>query len=158
MLVSAILYKEEIIKEFQKLYYTEDMFYYTGCLAQWYPNIKDIPDDGDFDYAIVNNAGKLIGYLSYKADYYCSKVYNFGLVSFDRGNPIIGNDLYKKLEELIPRFHRIEWRMVGGNPVEKHYDKFCKLHNGKKHILKDSIRDKNGNYHDDIIYEIVKGE
>lgn len=46
---------------------------------------------------------------------------------------------------------------VGGNPVEKHYDKFCKLHNGKKHILKDSIRDKSGNYHDDIIYEIVKG-
>ena len=109
-------------------------------------------------FAIVNNVGKLIGYLSYKADYYCSKVYNFGLVSFDRGNPIIGNDLYKKLEELVSHFHRIEWRMVGGNPVEKHYDKFCKLHNGKKHILKDSIKDKNGNYHDDIIYEIVKGD
>lgn len=123
MLTPAILYKDQIENEFRKLYYTEDMFYYTGCLAQWYPNIKDIP----------------------------------GLVSFDRGNPIIGNDLYKKLEELVSRFHRIEWRMVGGNPVEKHYDKFCKLHNGKKHILKDSIRDKSGNYHDDIIYEIVKG-
>ena len=24
--------------------------------------------------------------------------------------------------------------------------------------LKDSIKDKNGNYHDDIIYEIVKGD
>lgn len=156
MLTPAILYKNQIEKEFQKLYYTEDMFYYTGCLAQWYPNIKDIPGDGDFDYAIVNNVSKLIGYLSYKADYYCSKVYNFGLVSFDRGNPIICNDLYKKLEELVSRFHRIEWRMVGGNPVEKHYDKFCKLHNGKKHILKDSIRDKSGNYHDDVIYEIVK--
>lgn len=155
MLVPAILYKEQIEKEFQKLYYTEDMFYYTGCLAQWYPNIKDIPGDGDFDYAIVNNAGKLIGYLSYKADYYCSKVYNFGLVSFDRGNPIIGNDLYKKLEELVPRFRRIEWRMVGGNPVEKHYDKFCERYNGNKYFLKDAIRDRDGNYHDDIIYEIV---
>lgn len=29
MLVPAILYKEQIEKEFQKLYYTEDMFYYT---------------------------------------------------------------------------------------------------------------------------------
>lgn len=27
MLVPAILYKEEIIKEFQKLYYTDDMFF-----------------------------------------------------------------------------------------------------------------------------------
>ena len=157
MLVPAILYKNEIEKEFQKLYYTEDMFCYTGCLAQWYPNIKEIPSDGEFDYAIINNDSKLIGYLSYRADYYCSKVYNFGLVSFDRGNPIIGNDLYKKLEELVSHFHRIEWRMIGGNKVEKHYDKFCKLHNGQKHILKDSIRDKNGDYHDDIIYEIVKG-
>mgnify|MGYP003184639190 FL=1 len=156
MLVPAILYKDQIEKEFQKLYYTEDMFYYTGCLTQWYPNIKDIPGDGEFDYVIVNNADKLIGYLSYRVDYYSSKVYNFGLVSFDRGNPIIGNDLYKKLEELVFHFHRIEWRMIGGNRVEKHYDKFCKLHNGQKHILKDSIRDKNGNYHDDIIYEIVK--
>lgn len=155
MLVPAILYKDQIEKEFQKLYYTEDMFYYTGCLAQWYPNIKDIPGDGEFDYVIVNNADKLIGYLSYRVDYYSSKVYNFGLVSFDRGNPIIGNDLYKKLEELVFHFHRIEWRMIGGNRVEKHYDKFCKLHNGQKHILKDSIRDKNGNYHDDIIYEII---
>ena len=34
---------------------------------------------------------------------------------------------------------------------------FVNYHNGKKHILKDSIRDTNGDYHDDIIYEIVKG-
>lgn len=156
MLVPAILYKNQIEKEFQKLYYTKDMFYYTGCLAQWYPNIKELPSDREFDYAIINNDGKLIGYLSYRADYYCSKAYDFGLVSFDRGNPIVGKDLYEKLEELVSRFHRIEWRMIGGNKVEKHYDKFCKLHNGQKHILKDSIRDQNGNYHDDIIYEIVK--
>ena len=36
------------------------------------------------------------------------------------------------------------------------YDNFIKKHNGKKYILKDSIRDKDGNYHDDIIYEIVR--
>lgn len=27
--------------------------------------------------------------------------------------------------------------------------------NGTKHVLKDSIKDKNGKYYDDIIYEIV---
>lgn len=73
-----------------------------------------------------------------------------------KGNELnIGDDLYKKLEELVSHFHRIEWRMIGGNRVEKHYDKFCKLHNGQKHILRDSIRDKSGDYHDDIIYEII---
>ena len=155
MLVPAILYKEEIIKEFQKLYYTDDMLFETGCLEQWCPNISDIPKEGRFDYAITNE-NKLIGYLSYQIDYYTSKAYNFGLMQFDRGNPIIGKDLFEKLKELVSTMHRVEWRMVGGNPVEKHYDKFCKKYNGNKHILKDSIKDKNGKYRDDIIYEIVK--
>ena len=56
----------------------------------------------------------------------------------------------------MDKFHRVEWRMVGGNPSERSYDKFLKRHNGNKHILKDSIRDKYGNYRNDIIYEIVK--
>ena len=154
MLVPAVLYKEQIITEFQKRYYTDDIMFETGCLEQWYPSIPDIPEEGRFDYAIVNK-DKLIGYLSYKVDYYVSKAYNFGLMSFDRGNPVVGIDLFKKLEELVSSMHRVEWRMVGGNPVEKHYDKFCEMHNGKKHVLKDSIRDKDGNYRDDIIYEIV---
>ena len=155
MLVPTILYKEDIIKEFQKLYYTDDMLFETGCLEQWCPNISDMPKEGRFDYAITNE-NKLIGYLSYQIDYYTSKAYNFGLMSFDRGNPIIGKDLFEKLKELVSTMHRVEWRMVGGNPVEKHYDKFCKKYNGNKHILKDSIKDKNGKYRDDIIYEIVK--
>lgn len=76
--------------------------------------------------------------------------------TFDRGNLMIGKDLYYELERLVKKHRRIEWRMVGGNHVEKQYDKFCKKHNGTKHILKDAIRDKEGNYRDSIIYEIVK--
>ena len=45
--------------------------------------------------------------------------------------------------------------MIGGNPVEKHYDKFCEKYNGTKHVLKDAIKDKFGKYHNDVIYEII---
>lgn len=155
MLVPAILYKEQIQKEFQKLYYTEDMMFETGCLEQWCPEISEVPNVGQFDYAIVHNE-KLIGYLTYQVDYYASKAYNFGLMSFDRGNLIIGKDLFTKMEELVSTMHRIEWRMISGNPVERSYDRFCEKYNGKKHILKDAIRDRAGNYRDDIIYEIVR--
>ena len=68
---------------------------------------------------------------------------------------MVGKDVFDKLEELVSALHRVEWRAVGGNPACRGYDNFIKKHNGKKHILKDSIRDKDGNYHDDIIYEIV---
>lgn len=52
--------------------------------------------------------GNLIGFLSYSIDYYSSNAYNFGLVSFDKGNPIIGRDLFNKLEELVSTLHRVE--------------------------------------------------
>ena len=155
MLLPAILYKEQITKEFQKQYFTEDMFFETGCLEQWSPQIFDNLEQGKFQYAIVNNDNKLIGYLSYEIDYYASQVYKFGLISFDKGNLIVARDLFNKLEELVSKFHRVEWRMVGGNPVERNYDRFCEKHHGKKHILKDAIKDAKGNYRDNIIYEII---
>ena len=77
------------------------------------------------------------------------------MFSFDRGNTLVGRDVFNKFEELIKTLHRVEWRAVSSNPACRGYDNFIKKHNGNKHILKDSIRDKDGNYHDDIIYEIV---
>lgn len=154
MLVPAILYKEEIVKNMSKYFYTNDMLYETGCMDNWIPNIVECPDENTFQYAIVHN-DILIGYFGYVVDWYVSKAYNFGLFSFDRGNPVVGKDVFNKLEELVSKLHRVEWRMVGGNPAERGYDNFIKRHNGNKHILKDSIRDRDGNYRDDIIYEII---
>ena len=155
MLVPAILYKDEIIKGMQKYFYTDDMMFETGCLNNWCPDIVEEPNETMMQYAIVSGE-TLIGYLEYSIDWYVSKAYNFRLFSFDRGNPLIGKDLYSELERLVNKFHRVEWRAIGGNPACRGYDSFIKRHNGNKHILKDSIKDRNGNYHDDIIYEIVK--
>lgn len=157
MLIPAIIKKDEILKSFQEYFYTEDMIYETGGLNNWLPSIEEETESGRFQYAIVNSEDKLLGYLDYQVDWYSSNAHNFGLISFDRGNPIIGKDLFFELNKLIHdyKLHRIEWRMVGGNPVEKHYDKFCEKFNGTKHILKDVIKDKYGKYHDDIIYEII---
>ena len=158
MLVPAILYKDEIIKDMQKYFYTDDMMFETGSMNNWTPNIIECPDCSQFQYAIVGNNGKLIGYLTYSVDWYASIAYNIGLFSFDRGNPLVGRDVFNKLEELVSTLHRVEWRAVSGNPACRGYDSFIKRHNGNKHILKDYFKDRNGNYHDNIIYEIVKGE
>ena len=158
MLVPAILYKEEITKEFCKIFYTEDMLLECGDLTNGYPTIPDVQNAGDFDFAIVDDNNKLIGYLGYTIDYYSSRAYNFGLLSFDRGNMLIGKELFNKLEELVATLHRVDWKMVSGNPAERSYDKFCNKYNGNKHILKDYIKDSKGNYRDYIIYEIIKEE
>ena len=82
MLVPAILYKDEIIKGMQKYFYTDDMMFETGCMDNWTPNITECPEGSQFQYAIVDNNEKLIGYLGYAVDWYTSKAYNFGLFSF----------------------------------------------------------------------------
>ena len=155
MLVPAILYKEQIAKEFQKYFYTTDMLYETGGNGNWIPEIVDCPEDWRFQYAIIDKNEKLIGYLEYVVDWYVSKAYNFELFSFDRGNLQVPKDVFKKLEGLVSILHKVEWRAVGGNPACRGYDNFIKRHNGNKHILKDSIREKDGNYQDSIIYEVV---
>ena len=157
MLIPAIIKKNEIQDAFKRYYYSDDMMYETGGLSNWLPNIQEETETGRFQYAITNSEEKLIGYLDYFVDWYSSCASRFGLISFDRGNPIVGKDLFSELNKLINdyKLHRIEWRMVGGNPIEKHYDKFCETHNGTKHVLKDAIKDKYGKYHDDIIYEII---
>lgn len=154
MLVPAILFKSEIENGFKKLFYTNDMFFVNSNLDQWIPDIAENMNEGWFQYAIVDGE-KVIGYLGYYVNYYTSNVYNFGLISFEKGNPLIGKDLFEKMEELVSRFHRIEWRMIGGNPVERSYDKFCERHNGIKHVFKDVLKDAEGNYRDSIVYEIV---
>lgn len=155
MLVQAIEYKEQIMKEMQKYFHTIDMLYCNGGMENWVPEIVDCPGWWQFQYAIIDKNENLIGYLEYAVDWYASKAYNFGLFSFSRGNVLIGRDVFEKLEELISTLHRVEWRAVSGNPACRAYDHFIKRHDGTKHVLKDSIKDKDGNYHDDIIYEVV---
>ena len=157
MLIPAIIMKDEILEAFKRYYYTDDMMYETGGLSNWLPNIQEESGSGNFQYAIVDSEENLIGYLDYHVDWYCSCASRFGLISFDRGNPIVGKDLFKELNKLINdyKLHRIEWRMIGDNPVERSYDRFCNRFNGTKHVLKDAVKDKYGKYHDDIIYEII---
>ena len=156
MLVPAILYKNEILTRIQEYNYTEDMMYYSGYLGNALPSIEEDTNRKLYQYAIVND-GKLIGYFAYQIDWYNSCVYNFGLYSFDKNNRQIGLDIYKELKKLINDYHihRIEWRMVSGNPVEKHYDKFCQKYHGKKLVLTDVLKDRYGKYHNDVIYEII---
>lgn len=160
MLKPAILYKEQIEKEFKKYYYTMDMFYETGCMEGWAPEIPARADGHTFHFAIVNSKDTLIGFLAYCIDFYSGTMSRFGLISFDRGNPIIGKSVFDEIERCIKEYklHRVEWRMVGGNPAERGYDVFLKRHNGRKLVLKDVIKDMYGQYHDDVIYEIIVKE
>ena len=153
MLKPAIIYKDELIKLFAEQLYTDSYFYYNG-----YPNANGLPEikaeDEKYQYAIVDD-NKIVGYFSYTAWASTDTVLHFGLYSFDKGNITIGKDVYNKMRELVRTYRRIEWRMIGENPVQRIYDKFCKKYGGNKVVLHDVCKDNQGNYHDEYIYEIL---
>ena len=152
MLEPAMLHKEAILNGLKKHIYEDEMSYYSGWNGYTLPEIPNEFDGCDYRFAILDG-DKVIGYFCYTYDMHSKCLRNFGLYSFDRGNPIIGKDILYEIKRIIKEYqpHRMEWRMVGGNPVEKHYDKFCKRYNGKKFVLTDVFKDRYGNYHNDVI-------
>ena len=152
MLKPAIMYKEELNKKFAEVLYDERYFYYTGYAhANTLPEIKDVEER--YQYAIVKD-NEVIGFFAYWIFAGTDTVDRFGLFSF-KSDPIIGIDVMRKMEELIKNHRRIEWRKIGGNKVERHYDRIVKRHNGNKVVLHDVCLDNEGNYRDEMIYEIV---
>lgn len=155
MIEPAVCHKEELEQLFAKEIYKDEYFLYSGyCYSHCIPEIKE--KDDKFQYAILDSGKRVIGYLSYIIDARNDTVLSFSLYSFDKGNPTIGKDLYKEMNKLVKEHRRIEWRMIGGNPVQKHYDYFCKKHSGNKVVLHEVCKDNHGIFRDEYIYEIIK--
>lgn len=154
----AMLYKEEIRKGLAEHIYDDEMLYYSGWNGCTLPEIPDSFENGNYNYAIIDN-DKVIGWFCYTFDLYRSCLCNIGLYSFDRGNPHIGLIVMKHIKEVIKNVkpHRIAWRAVSENPAIRHYDKWYKSFGGqcRKIELIDATRDKYGKYHNDIIYEVI---
>lgn len=161
MLVPALLYKDQIEKEFMKVLYTDDYFYYQGWIAgSILPKIRE--EENLYQYAIIDKEGKLLGFLSYKVDMATMTAYGFGAYSFDRGSYIVGKDLIAKLHELVMTYHRIEWRAISCNSVVRSYDRildslkeFCRDIVVYKTELHDVVLDKWGILRNEIIYEVI---
>ena len=153
--------EEELTKLFTEHVYDKDIFLFVGYLhANTVPDFK--LKQNMYQWAIVDKgylfkSEQTIGYFSYCIDTANDSAYGFSLYSFETNpNPVIGLSVYRKMEELIKSHHRIEWRMIAGNPVQKHYDRFIKRFNGNRVQLHDAIKDGDGIYRDEYIYEIVK--
>ena len=154
MLKPALLYKEELERKFAEVIYTDEYFWYSGYpYAHQLPSIETI--DNVFQWAVVKSTDEVIGYLSYRVYPETDCVSNFGLFGFN-GSPLVGKDVFEHLEMLVKEHRRVEWRMTGGNPVFKHYKKFCEQHHGNYVVLHDVEKDNHGKYHDDYIFEILR--
>lgn len=158
MLVPAITRRDEIFEAASELYYTEDYFYYIGDPACYPIKINDTSELGEYTFASVDKKGKLVGYIAYRVDFYIGCAYDFGLISFDKGNLTLAKDLEIVMKDIMenPAIRRVEWKAVVPNPVIKSYRRFCKKYHGTEFEFHDCTRDSHGKWHNEIIFEIMK--
>lgn len=175
MIEPAILYIGELTEAFNRTLYTKERFWYEGGIENYDTEIKEEADK--FQYAITKY-GQLLGYISFRVDWYSSCAYNFGLIKFEdvystednkgfptyhSSAPIIASAIREVIRQIQSfNLHRIDFKCVGGNPAEKGYDGIIERFHGKYKLRKvdfrDNIRDTQGNYHDTIMYELIKME
>ena len=170
MLVPAACYKEEIEKQFKAIQYTDKYLWYTGSIENYDLEVKT---EGDmFAFAIVepNEYCKtdyfLLGYISFRVDWYCGMAYNFGLIRFEQSKKAtkVMASAIREVIRMIESFnlHRIDFRCVSGNPAQTKYDEIVALlikqgkYDVETPIFRDNIKDTHGKYHDTICYELIR--
>lgn len=167
MLVPAIVYKDELTKKYDLMRYSDEAIYYNGCIEFGRLQITDEPSEGRFQYGIINEkTNELVGYIAYYVDFYARSVWGIGLVSFDKKPNLLITlaviEVMKQIESYNP--HRVEFRAVEGNPAVKAYDKIRIRYqetfkwDANKIVLKDTFKDRQGNFRDSYIYEFVRRE
>ncbi len=170
MLVPAACYKEEIEKQFKAIQYTDKYLWYTGSIDNYDLEVKT---EGDkFAFAIVepfyNQYCKtdyfLLGYVSFRVDWYCGMAYNFGLIRFEQSKNAtkVMASAIREVIRMIESFnlHRIDFRCISGNPAERGYEGILKLFEDKydiaRGVFRDNMKDRYGKYHDTIMFELIK--
>ena len=132
----------------------DDWFYLSGktdAIDFGFLDEKKEPDD--IEQPVIYMLG-LGTYFKYTLNLHTNTASDFYFWTF---YPSVFNvkSVVTEMERLIKTCRRVEWRVISGCKAEKISDFFCKKHNGTKSVLHDYYKDRQGNYHDKIIYEIM---
>lgn len=131
--------------------------------------MKGTTEGDKFAFAIICQE-HLIGYISFRVDWYCSMAYNFSLIRFSDAFVEIGGvatrtiaNAIREVIRMIESFklHRIDFRCVSGNPVWRKYEHLLLWFHrrdwiGNMIVFRDNIKDRQGYYHDTICYELIR--
>ena len=160
MLVPAILYEEQLKKQYIAAACNDHYKFYTGAsYRRFTPYIQD-NDWSAIQRVSVDKDGNVIGYMSAEIDRESKVVNRFGLLNFTKQiNVIFAQDLIKFIRELRDRYDasKFEFMAFVGGPAEKMYRKFIKRHGGNiVGTFKKTAKLTDGKYYDATMFEIMR--
>lgn len=160
MLKPAQLYKEELEIKYIDTWYKPEYMYYSG----WNGNEEIVLPGNNYEshhFVSVDEYDEIIGYITYFVSIGSMSAYNFGAISFDRGNILFAKDLYEAICNIFEKYHlnRMEWSCIADNPAIRGYRNFIKKHGGREcsyHRQVAKLMD--GKLHDSVGFEILASE
>lgn len=160
MIKPAILYKDNILTKYAEVMYDPAYQYYFGYPSSWLPNIPDNTENGHY-FVSVDKDNNVIGYITYSINHLSKSCFNFGLISFDRGNITLIRDTYQVVDDIFNKynFNRIEWNCFADNPAINGYRNFIKRCGGREvGYLKQTNVLMDQKLHDSVLFELMKEE
>lgn len=157
MLKPAIQYKDIIPQMYQNICWFNDKYKYYNYNPYWNTfTIEDKTQDWH-EFVSVNSQGEVIGYIHYYVNRFTLNCGNFGAINFTN-DPTFGKDLLQVIKDIFERFnfHKLNFSVVVGNPVEATYDHLCAKYGGRiLCIEKDETKLEDNKYYDVKRYEIM---
>lgn len=155
MLVPAQLYKEEVKRLLvSKWYDPKYQYYFSGEY-----NEVQIAADAYWrrDFVHLNSNGEVDGYFSHNYNDGSKSICSLGLISFtDNGFPLLW-DVIQYIRSLFNSgAQRLEFFAFDDNPAIELYTKLINRYGGKYIGTLTRSAYFNGEYHDAVIYEILK--
>lgn len=160
MLKPAQLYTDKLQEENIKAWYKPENIFWNGGIGDSQIDIRE-DNYNCHQFVSVNKYDNIIGYICYSIDWTAMSAYNFGIISYRKGNIEFVRDLYESVCNLFEIYHmnRIAWFAYTDNPAIRGYRNFIKKHGGREcGYHRQAVRLQDGKLHDYIEFEILAEE
>ena len=157
MLAPAILYADELTRLLNSTWFQDKYKWWNN--DTYYDSVK-VADSSWADHQFVSvRDGKVIGYIGYQI-YRCGPTaHNLSIINFTDDKMTFGMDVGQALRDIFEKyhFHKLNFCVVVGNPIEKSYDKMITRFGGRiVGTYRDDTRLIDGRYYDRKAYEVLE--
>lgn len=160
MLDYAYFHQNELYECIRKVVNDEKLNFYFMYPSKFFSLRIDSNNHDSIQFVSKTIDGEIIGFLAAYINHDNNSVYNLDLINFTgKPNLIFSKDTKLFFDEIFinRNLRKIVFHAIEQNPAVKIYKKLVKKLGGKEvGILKENIKLTDGNYYDEIIFEIYR--
>jgi hypothetical protein len=162
MLDYAYFHQGELFECLKKTVRDKNLYFYLMYPAKFFSFRIDENDRDSIQFVSLASNNKVIGFFAAYADNTNNLIYNMDFINFTgKINSVFSKDVKMFFDEIFinRNFRKINFYAIEKNPAVKMYRKLIKKLGGREAgILKENKKLTDGNYYDEVIFEVFKDD